>query len=71
MMSQADPDRVQTPWALLARYPEFRRLWLGNLISLGGDWVGWVAVSLLALESDNGVLQLALMFLAHHLRSYI
>lgn len=54
---------------LLRGRPRFRRLWLGNLISQLGDWVGWVAVSVLALGSGSeggAALDLALVFLAHN-----
>lgn len=54
---------------LLKSAPGFRRLWLGNLISSCGDWIGWVAVSILAMQSDSGPLQLAGVFVAHYLPS--
>ncbi len=51
---------------LLRRRPGFRRLWLGNLVSQLGDWVGWVAVAVVALH-EGGPLDIALVFAAHHL----
>lgn len=54
---------------LLKSAPGFRRLWLGNLISSCGDWIGWVAVSILAMQSESGPLQLAGVFVAHYLPS--
>lgn len=54
---------------LLKTAPGFRRLWLGNLISSCGDWIGWVAVSVLAMQSQSGPLQLAGVFVAHYLPS--
>lgn len=53
--------------ALLARRPAFRRLWLGELVSLAGDWLSYVAVSVLALRSGHGALALSLVFAAHSL----
>lgn len=52
---------------LLRTRPGFRRLWLGNLISQLGDWIGWVAISVIALHAGGGLLELALVFAAHHL----
>lgn len=52
---------------LLKSAPAFRRLWLGNLISSSGDWIGWVAVSVLAMKSESGALELAGVFIAHYL----
>lgn len=52
---------------LLKSAPAFRRLWLGNLISASGDWIGWVAVSVLAMKSESGALELAGVFIAHYL----
>lgn len=54
---------------LLKSAPGFRRLWLGNLISSCGDWIGWVAVSVLAMHSEAGPLALAGVFVAHYLPS--
>ncbi|MEM6988981.1 MAG: MFS transporter [Myxococcota bacterium] len=52
---------------LLRRRPGFRRLWLGNLVTQLGDWIGWVAVAVLALHAGGGPLDVALVFVAHHL----
>lgn len=54
---------------LLKSAPGFRRLWLGNLVSSCGDWIGWVAVSVLAMHAESGPLQLAGVFVAHYLPS--
>ena len=52
---------------LLRTRRHFRRLWLGGVISQLGDWVGWVAVAMVALHEGGGPLDLALVFAAHHL----
>lgn len=52
---------------LLVRHADFRRLWLAGAISLLGDWLGFVAVSLLALEQGGGPIALATIFAAHSL----
>jgi MFS family permease len=51
--------------ALLRRRPNFRRLWLGETTSLVGDWLSYVALSLLALERGGGALMLAVVFAGH------
>lgn len=53
--------------SLLRSRPAFRRLWLGGLISQLGDWVGWVAVAMVALHEGGGPLDVALVFALHHL----
>jgi len=52
---------------LLKKRPGFRHLWFGNVISQLGDWIGWVAVAVLALHSGGGPLDVAVVFAAHHL----
>lgn len=37
-------------WRLLAKYPDFRRLFLALVVSLAGDWFAFVAVSGLVTE---------------------
>ncbi len=51
--------------SVLARRPGFRWLWLGETTSLVGDWLSYVAVSLLALEAGEGAFALAVVFAAH------
>ena len=51
--------------SLLRRRPDFRRLWLGETISQLGDWLSYVAISLLALHSGGGALALAVVFAGH------
>jgi len=50
---------------LLARQRAYRLLWLGNVVSLMGDWLSYIAVALLAIEQGGGAIQLALVFAAH------
>lgn len=56
---------MRSLWKLLQTRPGFRWLWLGETTSLVGDWLSYVAVSLLALEAGEGALGLALVFAAH------
>jgi MFS family permease len=47
--------------------PNYRRLWLGEITSLFGDWFTYVAVSVLALEKGEGAVAIAVIFVAHNL----
>lgn len=52
-MSTRDDDRtvgVAAAWSLLRRNPDFRRLFLASVISLGGDWFLFVALGGLVFE---------------------
>ncbi|WP_437753841.1 MFS transporter [Sorangium sp. So ce1389] len=62
-------DRRPEPGpGLLRRRPRFRRVWLSEIVSLLGDWMSFVAVSLLALGGEGGgVVALALVMVGHHL----
>src|SRR4051812_27969054 len=48
-------------------YPQLRRLWLASTISLLGDWLSFVAVSLLALDRGGGASSLAVVLAVHAL----
>lgn len=54
---------------LIRTRPGFRWLWLGEMVSMLGDWLSYVAVSLLAIEKGGGegALALALVLAAHSL----
>ncbi len=54
-------------WADLARCRDFRRLWLGDAVSLLGDWFTYVAVGMLALEAGEGLTAVAMVLVAHTL----
>ncbi len=53
--------------SLLRRNPGFGRLWAAAGVSLVGDWLSFVAVAALALQSGGGAFGLALVFAAHAL----
>lgn len=59
--------RAGARFGLLRRRPHFRRVWLSEIVSLLGDWMGFVAVSLLALGDGSGVVALALVLVGHNL----
>jgi MFS family permease len=50
---------------LLRRLPAFRLLWSSELVSLLGDWLSYVAVSLVAMRAGQGAIALAWVFAAH------
>lgn len=52
---------------LLRTRRDFRRLWLGSIVSQLGDWIGWVAVAMVALRDGGGPLDVAIVFAGHHL----
>lgn len=53
--------------SLLRRNPGFGRLWAAAGVSLVGDWLSFVAVAALALQSGDGAFGLAVVFAAHAL----
>ena len=59
--------------SLLRRRPAYRRLFVGETVSQLGDWMSWVALSLLALDrgGGEGALALALVLVAHSLPSAV
>lgn len=60
-------ERMSDVLRILRTRPGFRRLWIANLISQLGDWVGWVAVAVYSIQDGDGLLPLAALFAAHHL----
>lgn len=57
-------------WAMLQLFKkrsQFRRLVLGNLVSQLGEWLSYIAVSLLTVSSGEGGIALATAYLAHTL----
>ena len=52
---------------LLRGRASFRRLWIAGAVSLVGDWLSFVATSLLALGSGGGARSLAMVLAVHAL----
>lgn len=52
---------------LLKRRRAFRRLWLGEVVSHVGDWLAYIAVAVVALQLGDGLLAVAMVFVAHTL----
>lgn len=40
---------------------------MGSIVSQLGDWIGWVAVAMVALQEGGGPLDVAIVFAGHHL----
>lgn len=52
---------------LLAERAAFRRLWLSTIVSSLGDWLSYVAVSLLAVDAGESAVSVGLVLVAHTL----
>ena len=67
--NDASERRAAAPhWlSLVRRRPDFRRLWLAALVSQIGDWLSFVAVSVLTMQSGTGALGLAAVLVVHQL----
>jgi predicted MFS family arabinose efflux permease len=62
-----DPGGFRASWSLLRRNPEFRRLFLASLISLGGDWFLFVAIASLVLEATDSAVLVGMTILSQEL----
>jgi len=54
-------------WALVRQRPHYRQVLVGSMISQLGDWLSYIAVSLLTVSSGEGGLALATAYLSHTL----
>ena len=52
---------------LLQRRPNLRRLWGSTIVSLLGDWLSYVAVSLISIQRGDGALAVGMVLVAHAL----
>lgn len=52
---------------LLHERPDFRRLWYSNMVSLVGDWLSYVAVSLVAVDQGGSAIAVGMVLVAHTL----
>jgi MFS family permease len=62
-----DPGGFRASWSLLGRNPEFRKLFLASLISLGGDWFLFVAIASLVLEATDSAVLVGMTILSQEL----
>jgi MFS family permease len=56
-------DKQAGYWALVTGNKDFRRLWIGNLISLLGDWFNTIALYVLITELTGSPLALGAVFI--------
>ncbi|MGK0359077.1 MAG: MFS family permease [Bradymonadia bacterium] len=52
---------------LLRTRPNLRRLWGSTIVSLLGDWLSYVAVSLISIQQGEGALVVGMVLVAHAL----
>ena len=57
--------------SLLQRNPDFRRLFLASVISLGGDWFLFVAITSLIIETTGRAIDVGLAILAQELAFFL
>lgn len=65
--TSSPPPRPDSPLALLRMRPGLRRLYVADMVSMAGDWMSTIAVSVYALEQGEGALALAATLLLHTL----
>lgn len=64
---------MQSYWMLLKKYRNFRLLWLGQVVSLTGDWFNLIAVLILVeryVDGESGLAKMGL-FLARNLPLFL
>lgn len=68
-MEDDDPRSAgpRAAWSLLGRNRDFRRLYLASVISLGGDWFLFVALTSLIIEATDRALFVGLLILSQEL----
>lgn len=62
-----EPGGVRAALSLLRRNPDFRKLYLASMISLGGDWFLLVALFGLALELTGSAVSVAVLIVAQEI----
>ncbi|HZD18211.1 MAG TPA: MFS transporter [Actinomycetota bacterium] len=62
---------LRASWSLLRRNPDFRRLYLASLISLGGDWFLLVALFGLVIELTGQAIAVAFTLAAQDLTYFV
>ena len=68
---QAPPGGVRASVSLLRRNRDFRRLFLASVISLGGDWFLFVAITGLILETTGRAVDVGLAIMAQELAFFL
>lgn len=60
-------DDIRGFGRLIRERRSFRRLWYANMVSLLGDWLSYVAVSMVAVEKGGSAVAVGLVLVAHAL----
>ena len=69
---RAAPDTgLRASAALLRRNPEFRRLFIAALISMGGDWFLFVAIASLVLDATGRAIFVGVLILSQSLPMFV
>ena len=50
---------------LVRQNKDFRRIWISHMISLFGDWLSYIAVSVIAVKSGGSALAVAMVIFVH------
>lgn len=66
-LDDAPETGARAAWSLLRRNRDFRRLYLASVISLGGDWFLFVALTSLIVEATDRALFVGLLILSQEL----
>ena len=69
--SVAADDRARASISLLRRNRDFRRLFFASVISLGGDWFLFVAITSLIVETTGRAIDVGLAILAQELAFFV
>ena len=50
---------------LIKGNPHFRRLWFSHMISLVGDWLSYIAVSVISIQQGGGAFAVGMVMFVH------
>ena len=56
-------DDLQGFRRLIRENKDFRRLWISHMISLIGDWLGYIAVSVISIQQGGGAFAVGMVML--------
>jgi MFS family permease len=62
---------LRSAWSLLGRNPDFRRLFVASVISLGGDWFLFVAIGGLVFEATGTALSIGVLIFAQEIPVFL
>jgi len=50
---------------LIRENPDFRRIWISHMISLVGDWLSYIAVSVISIQQGGGAFSVGMVMFVH------